>query len=81
MAELLARRPAAAAAVGCACGAAAHRADTHDDGAPLPPFALDLLFTFNIASMLVLLVAYNCSSRWISRCFQRYCSDYLAVCR
>ncbi len=37
---------------------ASHSADFVDDGAALPAFILDLLFTFNIAlSIMVLLVA------------------------
>lgn len=41
---------------------------------PLPAFILDLLFTFNIAlSIMVLLVAMFTSARWSSPRFQRSC--------
>jgi flagellar biosynthesis protein FlhA len=41
---------------------------------PLPPFALDLLFTFNIAlALMVMMVAATWSSRWTSRPSPRCC--------
>jgi flagellar biosynthesis component FlhA len=41
---------------------------------PLPPFVLDVLFTFNIAlSLLVLISVSRCESRSISRSSRRSC--------
>lgn len=41
---------------------------------PLPPFLLDILFTFNIAvAVLVLMVAVDTKKRWIFRCFRPCC--------
>jgi type III secretion system FlhB-like substrate exporter len=41
---------------------------------PLPPFALDLLFTFNIAmALMVMMVSARWSSRWTSRPCPRCC--------
>ena len=41
---------------------------------PLPPFALDLLFTFNIAmALMVMMVAAYMVGRWTSRPSRRCC--------
>jgi flagellar biosynthesis protein FlhA len=41
---------------------------------PVPPFLLDVFFTFNIAlSIVVLLVCVYACGRWISRCSRPFC--------
>ena len=60
-------RPARRHPGGARC--AHRRADgARDDGAALPPLVLDLLFTFNIAmAVMVMMVAANMVRRWTSR--------------